>query len=206
MTSYGTNNTFQAMPAIMDQQGYTTAAFHGDVGSFWNRDNTYKSWGYQYFFSEDYYKNKSNYSIGYGLKDKLFLQQSVKYIEQLPQPFYAKLITVTNHYPYELDKQNQTIEKTTTGDSTVDGYVQTAHYLDQAIGELMSYLKKSGLEKNTLIMLYGDHYGISGNHHKASAQLLDKDSFFCRNDTVRPAFFVRNFLRFGALRCNVCGK
>ncbi len=41
----------------------------------------------------------------------------------------------------------------------------------------MSYLKKSGLEKNTLIMLYGDHYGISGNHHKASAQLLDKDSF-----------------------------
>ena len=22
------------MPAIMDQQGYTTAAFHGDVGSF----------------------------------------------------------------------------------------------------------------------------------------------------------------------------
>lgn len=36
--------------------------------------------------------------------------------------------------------------------------------------------------------------------------LLDKDSFFCRNDTVRPAFFVRNFLRFGALRCNVCGK
>ena len=41
----------------------------------------------------------------------------------------------------------------------------------------MSYLKKSGLEKNTLIMLYGDHYGISGNHHKASAQLLNKDSF-----------------------------
>lgn len=176
MTSYGTNNTFQAMPAIMDQQGYTTAAFHGDVGSFWNRDNTYKSWGYQYFFSEDYYKNKSNYSIGYGLKDKLFLQQSVKYIEQLPQPFYAKLITVTNHYPYELDKQNQTIEKTTTGDSTVDGYVQTAKYLDDAFGEFISYLKKVGLYDNSMIVVYGDHYGISNNHKKAIAQLLGKKS------------------------------
>lgn len=176
MTSYGTNNTFQAMPAIMDQQGYTTAAFHGDVGSFWNRDNTYKSWGYQYFFSEDYYKNKSNYSIGYGLKDKLFLQQSVKYIEQLPQPFYAKLITVTNHYPYELDKQNQTIEKTTTGDSTVDGYVQTAKYLDDAFGEFISYLKKAGLYDNSMIVVYGDHYGISNNHKKAIAQLLGKKS------------------------------
>lgn len=176
MTSYGTNNTFQAMPAIMDQQGYTTAAFHGDVGSFWNRDNTYRSWGYQYFFSEDYYKNKSNYSIGYGLKDKLFLQQSVKYIEQLPQPFYAKLITVTNHYPYELDKQNQTIEKTTTGDSTVDGYVQTAKYLDDAFGEFISYLKKAGLYDNSMIVVYGDHYGISNNHKKAIAQLLGKKS------------------------------
>lgn len=176
MTSYGTSNTFQAMPAILDQYGYTTAAFHGDVGSFWNRDNTYKSWGYQYFFSEDYYKNKTNYSIGYGLKDKLFLQQSVKYIEQLPQPFYAKLITVTNHYPYELDKQNQTIEKTTTGDSTVDGYVQTAKYLDDAFGEFISYLKKAGLYDNSMIVMYGDHYGISNNHKKAIAQLLGKES------------------------------
>lgn len=176
MTSYGTNNTFQAMPAIMDQNGYTTAAFHGDVGSFWNRDNTYKSWGYQYFFSEDYYKTKSNYSIGYGLKDKIFLKQSVKYIEQLPQPFYAKLITVTNHYPYELDKANQTIEKTTTGDSTVDGYVQTARYLDEAFGEFISYLKQAGLYDNSMIVVYGDHYGISNNHKKAIAQLLGKKS------------------------------
>ena len=176
MTSYGTNNTFQAMPAILNQNGYTTAAFHGDVGSFWNRDNTYKSWGYQYFFSEDYYKTKSNYSVGYGLKDKIFLQQSIQYIEQLPQPFYAKIITVTNHYPYELDKQNQTIAKTTTGDSTVDGYVQTARYLDEAFGEFISYLKKVGLYDNSMIVVYGDHYGISNNHKKAIAQLLGKDS------------------------------
>ncbi|KRL05973.1 LTA synthase family protein [Liquorilactobacillus oeni] len=176
MTSYGTSNTFQALPAILDQHGYSTAAFHGDVGSFWNRDNTYKSWGYQYFFDDDYYKQKTNYSVGYGLKDKIFLKQATQYIEQLPQPFYAKIITVTNHYPYELDKQNQSIPKTTTGDQTVDGYVQTAHYLDQAFGEFINYLKKSGLYNNSMIVVYGDHYGISNNHKKAIAQLLGKSS------------------------------
>lgn len=176
MTTYGTTNTFEALPAILNQRGYSTAAFHGDVGSFWNRDNTYKSWGYQYFFSENYYKVKSGYSVGYGLKDKIFLKQSVKYLQQLPQPFYAKLITLTNHYPYELDKKNQTIAKTKTGDSTVDGYVQTAHYLDQAFGEFISYLKKSGLYNKTMIVVYGDHYGISNNHKKAIAQLLGKKS------------------------------
>ncbi|MFT8902589.1 LTA synthase family protein [Liquorilactobacillus nagelii] len=176
MTEYGTSNTFQALPAILDQNGYSTAAFHGDVGSFWNRDNTYKSWGYQYFFDEDFYKEKTNYSIGYGLKDKIFLKQAVQYLQQLPQPFYAKIITLTNHYPYELDKINQSIPKTKTGDQTVDGYVQTAHYLDQAFGEFIQYLKKSGLYDNSMIVVYGDHYGISNNHKKAIAQLLNKKS------------------------------
>lgn len=178
MSSYGTSNTFESAPAILGQKaGYTSAVMHGGTGSFWNRDNAYKSFGYDYFMPLSYYQNKKGYYLGYGIKDKLFFDQSIKYMEHLPQPFYLKMITVTNHYPYDLDKKNQSIDKTDTGDKTVDGYVQTAHYLDQAIGELMSYLKKSGLEKNTLIMLYGDHYGISGNHHKASAQLLDKDSF-----------------------------
>lgn len=178
MSSYGTSNTFESAPAILGQQaGYTSAVMHGGAGSFWNRDNAYKSFGYDYFMPLSYYQNKKGYYLGYGIKDKLFFDQSIKYIEHLPQPFYLKMITVTNHYPYDLDKKNQSIDKTDTGDKTVDGYVQTAHYLDEAIGELMSYLKKSGLEKNTLIMLYGDHYGISGNHHKASAQLLNKDSF-----------------------------
>lgn len=178
MSSYGTSNTFESAPAILGQQaGYTSAVMHGGAGSFWNRDNAYKSFGYDYFMPLSYYQNKKGYYLGYGIKDKLFFDQSIKYIEHLPQPFYLKMITVTNHYPYDLDKKNQSIDKTDTGDKTVDGYVQMAHYLDEAIGELMSYLKKSGLEKNTLIMLYGDHYGISGNHHKASAQLLNKDSF-----------------------------
>lgn len=178
MSSYGTSNTFESAPAILSQKaGYTTAVMHGGAGSFWNRNNAYKSFGYQYFMPLSYYVNKPDYYIGYGLKDKIFFDQSIKYIEKLPQPFYLKMITVTNHYPYQIDKKNQTISKTDTNDETVDGYVQTAHYLDQAIGELMKWMHKTGLDKNTLIMFYGDHYGISGNHHKASAQLLKKESF-----------------------------
>lgn len=178
MSSYGTSNTFESAPAILTQQGgYTTAVMHGGAGSFWNRNNAYKQFGYEYFMPLSYYQNKPKYYIGYGLKDKVFFSQSIKYIERLPQPFYLKLITVTNHYPYDLDKKNQSIAKTETGDETVDGYVQTAHYLDQAIGQLMRWLQKTGLAKNTLLVFYGDHYGISGNHHKASAELLNQDEF-----------------------------
>ncbi|NVY96853.1 LTA synthase family protein [Lactobacillus sp. DCY120] len=177
MVTDGTTNTFQAAPAILSQKGYTTASMHGDVPSFWNRDNTYKSWGYDYFFSSHYFKEKKDYNIGYGMKDKIFLRDAANYVQRLPQPFYAKLITVTNHYPYLLDKKNQSISKTNTGDSTVDGYVQTAKYLDQSIGEFMDWLKATGLDKNSMVVFYGDHYGISANHKKAVAKLLGKKDF-----------------------------
>lgn len=176
MVTYGTQNTYQAAPAFLDQHGYSTAALHGDVPSFWNRDNTYKSWGYQYFFDSKYYKEKPSYNVGYGLKDKIFFKDASKYIQRLPQPFYAKLITLTNHYPYLLDKQNRSFPATKTGDKTVDPYVQTAHYLDQAFGEFLHYLHKTGLDKNSVVVAYGDHYGISNNHRPAIAQLLHKSN------------------------------
>lgn len=174
MVTDGTTNTFQAAPAILDQKGYTTASFHGDVPSFWNRDNAYKSFGYQYFFSKSYFPKVKNYDAGYGIKDKLFMEDAANYVQQLPQPFYAKLITVTNHYPYILDKSNKSIKAWNTGDNTVDPYVQTAHYLDQSIGEFYNYLDKTGLRKNSMIVLYGDHYGISNNHKPAIAKILGK--------------------------------
>ena len=175
MVTDGTTNTFQPAPALLHQKlGYTTASFHGDVPSFWNRDNAYKSFGYQYFFSKEYYPKTKDYDAGYGMKDKIFMKESAHYIEQLPQPFYAKLITVTNHYPYILDKQNKDIQPWNTGDDTVDPYVQTARYLDESLGEFLDYLDKSGLRQNSVLILYGDHYGISNNHQPAIAQILHK--------------------------------
>ncbi|MEY8441035.1 LTA synthase family protein [Lactobacillaceae bacterium 24-114] len=175
MVTDGTTNTFQAAPALLHQKlGYTTASFHGDVPSFWNRDNAYKSFGYQYFFSKEYYPTVKDQELGYGLKDKIFMKESMHYVEQLPQPFYAKLITVTNHYPYIIDKKNTSIDAWTTGDDTVDHYIQTARYLDESIGEFLDYLDKTGLRKNSVLILYGDHYGISNNHKAAIAKILGK--------------------------------
>ncbi len=177
MVTDGTTNTFQSAPALLEQKlGYTTASFHGDVPSFWNRDNAYKSFGYQYFFSKDYLPKVKDENMGYGVKDKLFLKESAYYLEQLPQPFYAKLITVSNHYPYIIDKKNTSIKSWNTGDSAVDHYVQTARYLDESVGELLNYLDSTGLRKNTMLVLYGDHYGISNNHKAAIAQILGKKS------------------------------
>lgn len=176
-TSLGSENTFEAAPAILNQtSGYSSAVFHGNTGSFWNRDTVYKSMGYQYFFDSSYYDNSAKNTLEYGLKDKLLFNDSVKYLERLQQPFYAKFITVSNHFPFDIDSQNKDFEVPNTGDTSVNNYFQTAHYLDESVKEFFDYLQKSGLYNNSMVVLYGDHYGISNSRNVKLAKLLGKSS------------------------------
>ena len=173
----GTDNTFEGASAILGQsQGYTSAVFHGNSGSFWNRNNVYKNLGYNYFFDSSYYNTDANNLTEYGLKDKLLFHDSVKYLERLQQPFYAKFVTVSNHFPFALDDQNTSFDKANTSDASINNYFVTAHYLDQAVQEFFEYLKKSGLYDNSIIVLYGDHYGISDTRNLKLASLLGKSS------------------------------
>ena len=174
----GSDNTFQGAPAILNQRaGYTSAVFHGNVASFWNRNNVYKNLGYQYFFDASYYDTSGDKATGYGLKDKLLFKNSINYLQNLQQPFYTKFITVTNHFPYSLDDEDKdpNFQTTNTGNTTVDNYFVTAHYLDQSLAEFFAYLQKTGLDKNSVIMIYGDHYGISNSENKALATALDRN-------------------------------
>lgn len=169
-------NTYQAAPSILKDYGYTSAVFHGNNGSFWNRNVIYKSFGFDKFYDASYYDTASSDNMAeYGLLDKPFFEQSQSILNSLPQPFYTKLITVGNHYPYKMNQDLVTIDKANTGDASVDNYFQTARYADEAIEQMFNQLKESGLYDNSMIVLYGDHYGISDNHNAAMEQVIGKE-------------------------------
>ncbi len=169
-------NTYQAAPSILKDYGYTSAVFHGNNGSFWNRNVIYKSFGFDKFYDASYYNTGTSGDMAeYGLLDKPFFEQSQSLLSSLPQPFYTKLITVGNHYPYKMNQDLVTIDKANTGDASVDNYFQTARYADEAIEQVFHQLKESGLYDHSMIVLYGDHYGISDNHNAAMSQVIGKD-------------------------------
>lgn len=182
-TKLGTENTFQAAPAILSQKkGYTSAVFHGNVGSFWSRDIVYKNMGYNYFFDQSYYdhSNPDTLSLNtYGIKDKILFSEGVKYLEQIQQPFYAKFLTVTNHEQYQFsDEDNGDFQTSDSPSDKANKYFETAHYLDKSVEEFFNYLKAAGLDKNTMVVLYGDHYGIGNptdnKDRKPTASLFGK--------------------------------
>lgn len=169
-------NTYQAAPSILKDYGYTSAVFHGNKGSFWNRNEVYKSFGFDHFYDASYYDTSSSDDMAeYGLLDKPFYEQSKSLLSSLPQPFYTKFITVGNHFPYTMNQDLVTIDKAQTGDSSVDNYFQTARYTDEAIEQAFNQLKEQGLYDNSMIVLYGDHYGISHNHNKAMAEVMGEE-------------------------------
>lgn len=169
-------NTYQALPAILKQeQGYTSAVFHGDSKSFWNRDEIYKQFGIDYFFDEAYYDMSDEQVIGYGLKDKPFFKESMPLLESLEEPFYAHMITLTHHHPYLIDEEDATIEPAETSSRSVNRYFQTARYLDEALEQFFDDLKEAGLYEDSLIFIYGDHYGISDNHLEALSEIFGEE-------------------------------
>ncbi|MDQ0413665.1 LTA synthase family protein [Mesobacillus stamsii] len=168
-------NEYNATPEILNENGYYTASLHANNKSFWNRDIMYQSLGYQRFYSlPDYEVNEDN-SVGWGLKDIDFLQQSVAHLKAMPKPFYSKFITLTNHFPFELNEEDQFIPPYTSDDQTVNNYFLTVRYEDEAIKQFVQKLKDEGLYEDSIIILYGDHYGISENHNKAMSEYLGKE-------------------------------
>lgn len=165
-------NTYQATPAILKGYGYNSAVFHGNYKTFWNRNVMYKALGYDQFFDASYYSMTPQNTKNFGMKDKPYFAESMPMLESLKQPFYTKFITLSNHFPFEVDPGDTNFPQGNFGDWAVNQYVQSAHYMDQALQQFFDALKKDGLYDKTVIILYGDHYGLSSNNYTALAKAL----------------------------------
>lgn len=168
-------NEYFAMPKILKNENYQSVVFHANTDTFWNRNQMYESLGIDQFYDVSYYDVDETNQVGWGLKDKAFFSQTIAYLQQLEQPFYAKLITLTNHFPFELDEEDRTLQPFDSESDTLNNYFPTVRYTDEAIEQFFLDLKMTGLYDNSIIIIMGDHDGISANHHKAMAEFLNKE-------------------------------
>lgn len=168
-------NTYNSMSERLNENGYFTSVMHSNNASFWNRDVIYQSLDIQKFYDVDSYDVTDENSVNWGLKDIPFFEQSVDMMSEMEQPFATRMITLTNHYPFTLMEEDIMIPEYNSNSGTLNRYFQTVRYLDESIKVFFEELKESGLYDNSIIVMYGDHYGISENHNKAMAQYLGKE-------------------------------
>ncbi|MDQ0156392.1 LTA synthase family protein [Robertmurraya andreesenii] len=168
-------NEFRATPEILKENGYFTATLHANNKSFWNRDIMYQSFGYDRFYDINDFEVTEENSVGWGLKDADFFQQSIRHLKEMPKPFYAKYITLTNHFPFDLDEEDKLVQPYTSNSKTLNNYFPTVRYQDEALKQFIQSLKDEGIYDDSIIILYGDHYGISENHNRAMSEFLGEE-------------------------------
>ncbi len=198
------DRTYIGLPKIMRDNGYYTFSMHGNNADFWNRRVMHEKLGYQKFYSKKDYNITEENTIGLGISDKAFFNQSVEKIEKIAakhEKFYGQLITLTNHTPFSATdkygefavdiKETKTKEDGTQEEvsypymegTKLGNYFKSVHYADSAIGEFINALDEKNLLENTVIIIYGDHdarlpekdYNRLFNYDKETDSLKSED-------------------------------
>ncbi|AIF43084.1 LTA synthase family protein [Virgibacillus sp. SK37] len=169
-------NHFESLPKVLKRTGdYKIFAFHGNDASFWNRDQMYQSLGYDRYFSKKDYEVSEENSVNYGIKDIPFLKQSIKKMDNLQEPYMAKFVLMTNHFPFLLEDKDQFIPPAETSVDVVNRYITTVSYQDKALEQFISSLKEKGMYEDSIFVFYGDHYGISRKYELGVHELLGQE-------------------------------
>ncbi|MGI6748420.1 MAG: LTA synthase family protein [Anaerovoracaceae bacterium] len=162
------DNYFHGLPWVLKDAGYQTAVFHGYDKKFWNRERIYPVLGFDTFINSDILIDDKIEGIGggniVGISDQAFFKQSAEFLEELNAggcPFYSFLITLSCHHPFRLPDFLKGLDLYPQDENNIVGnYLNAAHYADRAIGEFLELLKEKGLYQNSVIALYGDHFGL----------------------------------------------
>lgn len=161
------DNDFATLPMLLKAENYSTIAFHGNQGSFWNRESIYPAQGIDTFISLE--KLQEDELIGIGLSDGSLFKQSVDFLKEQSQPFYSFYITLTSHHPFVMENEYKGLNLQGTYEGTLlEDYLQTVHYFDNELGKYIELLKKEGLYDNSIIVIYGDHEGLNMNNEEAN--------------------------------------
>jgi lipoteichoic acid synthase len=149
---------FRCLPELLREAGYHTVAMHANWPNFWNRDRMYPAMGYARFFSiRDFDRTPV---IGLGLSDARFVEQAAERLASLPEPFYAVLVTLSNHAPFVDPNLPRTLPLGALEGTAVGDYLNSVRFTDAALGVLVDRLRASGVLDRSALVVYGDHHGV----------------------------------------------
>lgn len=158
-----------ALPEVLRANSYRAAeAFHAYKPEFWNRASMYPDLGFQRFVSRADYTTDE--TIGLGLTDRSFYRQTLPRLAALPKPFMAQLVTLSGHHPYDLPARYRPLDLPADRFGPVfGGYLQSQAYADRQLGFFLAGLKRSGLLDDSVVVVYGDHWGTGWTESDVNA-------------------------------------
>ncbi|SEU18695.1 LTA synthase family protein [Paenibacillus sp. NFR01] len=151
-----------SLPRLLRDKGYEAYTFHVNSVGFWNRNQLYPALGFTGYYDKKYFYN--DHFNAFGASDEQLYITALEKLSALQRkgtPFYAQLVTASSHHPFQIPDSFKKIAVPEELQGTMLGdYLTAINYTDYAIGKLVEGLKQDGLWENTVLVFYGDHFGL----------------------------------------------
>ena len=161
-------NTYDNLFQLFKDKGYYTMYAHGNYAYFWNRKNVTSKLPIDKKTFLENFDDRSELIRTY-LSDELLYKQTVdmfaKAVEENDKPVVYDLVASSSHKPFELagiiDKYKKvSIDVGDLEETELGKYLEAVNYADYAFGIFVDLLKEKGLYDDTVIIVFGDHYGM----------------------------------------------
>lgn len=147
---------FAGLPTILQDNGYRTLFFMTHESQYDNMNGYLRTNGFDRIFAqEDYPKDKVVNS--FGVQDDFLYQYALPILTETAdegQPFFAVLLSISNHPPYVIPKDFKT-------HSSTDEH-RIVEFADHALKEFIDEAKQQEWFDNTIFVFVGDHGKIVG--------------------------------------------
>lgn len=147
-------NQIDALPSVLNKNGYHCSFFHGAKTGSMNFDDFTRSIGISSYYGMENYKGPAAFDGNWGIWDHQMFQFFVKELGSFKEPFMSTFFSLSSHHPYAIPKSFQS--KVKRGPEPL---CATISYADMA---LQSFFNKASQQKwydHTLFVLCADHVG-----------------------------------------------
>ena len=153
------DDSLYALPAILRDNGYHTAFFHGSYNGVMSFDKLCQQLGFNEYYGQNEYmadrlSKKSDYDGCWGIYDEHFLQYFSRRLSTFKEPFFAGVFTLSSHHPYTMQPEHK------------DDFAKGPHplcrvvsYTDNALRKYFDAARKTDWYKHTTFIITADHSG-----------------------------------------------
>lgn len=151
-----------SLPRLLKKYNYQSATFHINSVDFWSRNLLYPGLAFDNYYDKPFYNN--DHFNDFGASDEEMYRVGMDKLTEISaknKPFYAQFVTTSSHAPFVVPEKflKMNIPADMQG-TQLGNYLSAINYTDYALGQLIEQLKEKGLWDNTVLVAYGDHFGI----------------------------------------------
>ncbi|MBR5867907.1 MAG: LTA synthase family protein, partial [Clostridia bacterium] len=170
-----------ALGNLFGKMGVPALAYHNNVGSYYSRDESHVNMGYEFISMDD----GMEFSYNWPSSDYEMMVQSVPDYIGLDR-FHAYYMTFSGHYEYDFSinpvaQVNQEAVKDLPYSETVKAYIACHLEVEKAMAYLLESLEAAGKDKNTLVVMTGDHFPYGLKEEVAAGEVSPFDEL-CGED------------------------